>query len=139
MNTHFQCRVFDTLLSDQIVTPFVPLWSHFQHLQFPRSWEDWTAYDLEICDHCDAVIRLNANLPEHKYLVEESRGADGEVEHFRKQDKPVFYSIQECYDWAMGRKAAQVEVHTDPSCVFNYCADPEVCKKDGCQNRQVVS
>jgi len=36
MNTHFQCKVFDELLSDGRVIPIAPLWSHFQHTVFPR-------------------------------------------------------------------------------------------------------
>ena len=44
MNTHFQCKIFDQLLTDGKVLPVAPLWSYFQQLLFPRPHEDWIRY-----------------------------------------------------------------------------------------------
>lgn len=102
INTHFQCRIFDQLLTDGIVIPFVPLWSHFQHCVLPRHYEDWINYDLDFirAANFSACLRLNAtcpNLPD--YLVTESSGADGEEAVFNQMKKPIFYSIDDLYEW----------------------------------------
>jgi hypothetical protein len=99
INTHFQCLIFDRLLTDQIVIPFVPLWSHFQHGVKPRPYEDWVKYDMAIIERCDGVLRLNAEIPELNYRQCESSGADAEVARCIELNKPVFFSIEECYAW----------------------------------------
>jgi len=99
INTHFQCKIFDRLLGDGKVLPVAPLWSHFQHLVFPRPYEDWIAYDQAMLHLYDCCLRLPADLPEAGYSEERSSGADGEAEAFRKLDKPVFSSIDELYCW----------------------------------------
>lgn len=105
MNTHFQCRVFHRLMDDGIVWPVVPLWSHFQHSIYPRRYQDWIAYDLAMLERYDACIRLASELPELGYRVAESSGADGEVAAFKGMGKPVFFSVEECYEWAAARQA----------------------------------
>ena len=100
MNTHFQCRVFDQLLTDGRVTPIVPLWSHFQHTVIPTPYEDWVDYDNEIIARCDACVRLNASIPSMHYLQVESSGADAEVDLFLAAGKPVFYSVEALLQWA---------------------------------------
>lgn len=65
--------------------PFAPLYSHFQHMAFPRPYEDWIKIDLEWVKVCDAVLRLPG----------ESNGADGEVFFAQQNNIPVFYSIWE--------------------------------------------
>ncbi len=99
-NTHFQCRVFHQLLSDQIVTPITPLWSHLQEIVFPQPYEDWLTYDFELIARCDGLVRLNADMPDLKYFQSESLGADREATHARSLGKPVFFSIEELYQWA---------------------------------------
>lgn len=99
MNTHFQCKVFDQLLTDGLVLPVVPLWSHFQHLLFPRPYEDWIRYDQEMLKLYDCCLRLNAELPALEYVSAKSSGADAEVETFHQMGKRVFYSVAELYDW----------------------------------------
>lgn len=103
INTHFQCKMFDRMMSDGVVWPVVPLWSHFQHSVFPRKYQDWIAYDLAMLERYDACVRLTAELPELGYSVSESSGADGEVAAFERMSKPVFYSLDECYEWAKSR------------------------------------
>lgn len=102
INTHVQCAVFDQMLTDGIVVPYVPLWSHFQHTLFPRHYQDWIEYDLSILHKFDACYRMLAEVNRGKlsYRVSESSGADGEVARFVADGKPVFYSLDELYDWA---------------------------------------
>lgn len=100
INTHFQCKVFDQMMTDGIVWPVVPLWTHFQHLLFPRNYQDWIAYDLAMLERYDACVRLAAEVPALGYKVVESSGADGEVAAFLQMGKPVFYSLEGCYAWA---------------------------------------
>ncbi|MEE9398392.1 MAG: hypothetical protein V3V31_15425 [Methylococcales bacterium] len=42
-NAHFQCKIFDELLSSGLVLPVAPLWSHFQHMMFPRLYKELLA------------------------------------------------------------------------------------------------
>jgi hypothetical protein len=102
INTHFQCRVFDELLSCGRVWPYAPLLSHFQHTLFPRPYGDWVEYDNAIIPRMDACLRLDAThlSDDVDYHQHESSGADAEVELFKKLDKPVFYSVQELHKWA---------------------------------------
>lgn len=73
------------MLIDNGFVPFIPLLSHFQHMVYPRSYDEWINYDLSWIESCDAVIRLKG----------ESKGADLEVEHAKKLGIPVFISIGE--------------------------------------------
>ena len=102
LNVHFQCAMFDKMMDERVVLPYVPLWSHFQHLTFPRCYTDWIAYDHEIIKKMDGLIRLNAEvvLPQHDYHQATSSGADGEVELALDLRIPVFYDIASLYQWA---------------------------------------
>ena len=100
INTNFQCKVFDIMMDDGVVWPFIPLLSHFQHTIFPRSYQDWIDYDLALLPCFDACLRLTSELPELNYSVHESSGADGEVAAFESMGKPVFYDFESCYEWA---------------------------------------
>jgi hypothetical protein len=104
MNANFQCKVFNRLLSDARVLPVAPLWTHFQHLVFPRPYQDWIDYDQEMLKLYDCCLRLNAELPDLNYVQHESSGADAEVEAFRKLGKPVFFSIEKLYEWVASLK-----------------------------------
>ena len=100
MNAHFQCKIFDQLLGEGKVLPVAPLWSHFQHILFPRSYQDWIDYDQAMLEIYDCCLRLSAKLPNVNYEESESSGADAEVRTFKKLGKPVFYTIEELYSWA---------------------------------------
>lgn len=65
--------------------PFVPLYSHFQHMAHPRPYHSWILLDLEWVKSCDCLLRLEG----------ESSGADGEVKHAVGMGLPVCYSIDE--------------------------------------------
>lgn len=99
MNTHYQCKVFDQLIGDGKVLPVAPLWSHFQHLLFPRPYEDWINYDQAMLKLYDCCLRLSANLPAYNYNQDQSSGADAEVLSFQRMGKPIFFSIQDLYEW----------------------------------------
>ena len=99
MNANFQCRIFDRLLRDKLVLPVAPLWTHFQHVVFPRPYQEWIDYDQEMLKLYDCCLRLDAELPELGYRQHESSGADAEVEAFRRLRKPVFFSIEDLYEW----------------------------------------
>jgi hypothetical protein len=99
MNAHFQCKVFDQLLTEGKVIPVAPLWSHFQHMAFPRPYSDWIAYDQALLHLYDCCVRLPASLPELGYLQSDSTGADAEVETFMRLGKPVFTSLDSLYEW----------------------------------------
>jgi hypothetical protein len=108
VNTHFQMRMFDELLTDGVVLPYVPLWSHFQHTAFPRPYRDWIDYDLAIIRTMGfaGCLRLDATCPAlPDYRVSESSGADGEVAEFARMGLPVFYDKGALYAWARGRPA----------------------------------
>lgn len=79
--------------ADQLMTlgfcPFVPLYSHFQHMVHPRPYQDWIKFDKEWLSVCDCVLRLQG----------ESEGADNEVSLAKQLKIPVVYSIQELVDY----------------------------------------
>ena len=99
LNTHFQCRIFDELLGDGLVLPVAPLWTHFQHLLFPRPYEEWINYDQALLHLYDCCLRLDVDIPERAYRQHDSKGADAEVASFERMGKPVFYSKQTLYEW----------------------------------------
>lgn len=65
--------------------PFVPLYSHFQHMAHPQPYEVWLMLDMEWLNVCDCILRLHGA----------SAGADFEVMNAIKDNKQVFYSIEE--------------------------------------------
>jgi hypothetical protein len=86
-------------LGDGKVLPVAPLWSHFQHVLFPRPYHDWINYDQEMLRLYNCCLRLNAEVPSVGYCESDSMGADAEVQTFLKMGKPVFYSINDLYSW----------------------------------------
>lgn len=106
INVRCQMKMFDRLLSDGLVIPFAPLMCHFQHLSFPRPYEDWIRYDLDLLERFDAVLRINAlaEVGGQLYLQSESSGADGEVRRAEELGLPVFQSTMELYPWARNWK-----------------------------------
>ena len=109
INAHFQCKVFDQLLTEGRVLPVAPLWSHFQHILFPRPYEDWIAYDQAMLPLYDCCLRLDAELNRLAYRQSESSGADAEVASFRRLNKPVFESIEALYRWIENDVSPQLE------------------------------
>jgi len=89
-NVRFQMDVFDELVKLGFV-PYVPLYSHFQHMIHPITQEEWMKLDFEWVKVCDYLLRLGG----------ESAGADREVTLAEKLGIPVFYSIKELCEFEM--------------------------------------
>lgn len=89
-------RQMDT--ADELIgagfAPFVPLYSHFQHMAHPRPYAEWVRLDYEWLQVCDCVLRLDG----------ESRGADDEVKLAEKLGLPIFHTIAQVMDY-YGRTA----------------------------------
>jgi hypothetical protein len=99
VNTYCQMQMFNDLLDDELVTPYIPLLSHYLHTFRPRPYEDWIGYDLEMLRAMDCCLRINAVYPAMQYKVTESTGADNEVKWFLEHGKPVFYDKAALYVW----------------------------------------
>ena len=84
VNVRRQMDAADKLMDAGLV-PFVPLYSHFQHMVHPRPYDEWLAIDLEWLKVCDAILRLPG----------ESKGADREVLMAEQRMKPVFHDTDE--------------------------------------------
>lgn len=103
VNAQFQARIFDQMLNDGVVIPYIPLWSHFQHSVLPRPYKDWIEYDNCIMPRVDALVRLNVEFtwPDGTlYTCSESSGADNEVKLATSLGKPCFTDIETVYAWA---------------------------------------
>jgi len=85
LNVRAQMDCFDQLCKYGL-TPFSPLWSHFQHMIHPLSYDEWLAWDFVWLESCDCVLRLDG----------ESKGADMEIEHAKLHNIPVFFGL-----WAL--------------------------------------
>jgi hypothetical protein len=72
-------------LMDHGYFPYVPLLSHFLHINNPRPYEDWLALDMQYLVICDALIRLEGA----------SIGADREIEMAKFYAIPIYYSLNE--------------------------------------------
>lgn len=105
LNARFQCKIWDLLARSGLVVPIAPLWSHFQHTVFPRPYEFWLEYDLDLIRSADfaACLRLDAECPGLGYVQRESSGADKEVALFKELDIPVFYSVPDLLAYVINR------------------------------------
>ena len=84
VNVRLQMTIANELM-DLGFYPFVPLYSHFQHMIYPRPYQDWIDVDLKWVESCDWLIRVGG----------ESKGAYGEVAHAKSLNIPVVYSVDE--------------------------------------------
>lgn len=84
VNVKRQMDVADTLMNEGFA-PFVPLYSHFQHMVHPRPYQDWIKIDLEWVTVCDCMLRLDGK----------SSGADGEEKYAKELGMNIFYSVEE--------------------------------------------
>jgi hypothetical protein len=71
------------ILIEHGYVPFVPLYSHFQHMAHPQPYKTWLALDLEWVKVCDCMLRLPGA----------SKGADKEVEYAKEIGMPIFHSM----------------------------------------------
>ena len=70
-------------LADLGFAPFVPHYTHFWHMMFPRPYDFWLKLDKQFLPCCDALLRLPG----------ESHGSDTEVEFAKNLNIPVFFDI----------------------------------------------
>ena len=87
LNVKRQMHAGNELMNEGFI-PFIPLLSHFQHMMYPRNYEEWLNWDHEWVNTCDCLLRLDG----------ESSGADKEVEWAKDAGMPVFYSLRELID-----------------------------------------
>lgn len=87
VNVRRQMECADSLI-DLGFVPFVPLYTHFQHMYSPKNWDVWLEQDLEWVKVCDILLRLDG----------ESTGADIEVKTAKEAGIPVVYSVTELVD-----------------------------------------
>ena len=80
VNTHRGLRVASVLLDSGVCVPMVPHLSTFWDIVKPRDYETWMRYDLDMIEHCHALVRLDGV----------SAGADREVVHAQSIGLPVF-------------------------------------------------
>jgi nucleoside 2-deoxyribosyltransferase len=88
VNVKNQIDMADVLMNGGFA-PFVPLYSHFQHMAHPRPYQDWIKIDLEWVEVCDVLLRLDGDSP----------GADGEIEFAESLGKPVFYNMKDLMEY----------------------------------------
>jgi hypothetical protein len=72
-------------LADIGFAPYVPHFTHFWHMLFPRPYEFWLELDNEYLPVCNALLRLEGT----------SNGADKEVALAESLDLPIFYTVDE--------------------------------------------
>jgi len=94
INTHFQCKVFDDLMNDGVVWPFIPLANHFVNIVVPRLAEDWYDYDKALLPLFDACLRLDAELSRLEYYATESLGADGDSPTSPSRGPPMNFVLK---------------------------------------------
>lgn len=102
INAWVQIQMFNELMDDGIVWPYIPLVSHFLHTTHPRKYQDWIDYDLDIINKMDALFRIDADCEHMNYHVSESSGADGEELKASDIKLPVFYKKDDLYCWVRG-------------------------------------
>jgi nucleoside 2-deoxyribosyltransferase len=90
VNVKLQMDIANILI-EKGFAPFVPLYSHFQHMAHPRPYQDWIKLDLEWVKSCDYLLRVGG----------ESKGADDEVKFAIKLNIPVYFELKDLIDAEM--------------------------------------
>lgn len=104
INVRCSMEVAALLRQSKTVIPITPLLCHFEHLFFPQSYDNWLDYDLALIRSCaDALLRVDAIYEPLNYHQSESNGADLETDLASDLGLPVFFSVDECLDWATRR------------------------------------
>lgn len=86
-NVRAQIDAAEELMNHNIAS-ISPLLSHFHHLVYPHTWQEWMDHSISLLSNCNALIRLPG----------ESKGADIEVEHARQMGIMVYFSVEEFLD-----------------------------------------
>ena len=72
-------------LADLGFAPYVPHFTHYWHVIFPREYQYWVDLHNQFLPYCNAVLRIPG----------QSNGADKEVELAKSLNIPVFNSIED--------------------------------------------
>lgn len=83
-NVMRQINTFHALTVNGFI-PYAPLLGHYIDQHYSMACEWWLEFDLNWVEVCDCVLRLDGR----------SDGADREVEHAKKLNIPVYYSLNE--------------------------------------------
>ena len=75
--------------------PVIPHLSMLADLVEPEPYQFWIAWDLDLLQLCDALLRLPGDSP----------GADREVDAMRWLGRPVFFSEEDAVAWIGGGRA----------------------------------
>lgn len=120
INARCQGRIMTYLVSGGVVTPFSPLaHSHAAHLRDPQPYESWMDHSFGVLSRCDYLLRMNAS--EGKYFENRSAGADREEEFAKANGIPIFYSIEDIYDFIeeQNQQPDEPEPH-EPATMRNF-------------------
>lgn len=90
VNTRTAITVGLELIDSGLVVPLIPHLSMLSHLIDPRPIAYWYRYDLDLLDHCAALLRIPGA----------SAGADAEVERAKVLEIPVLDEVGEVLEWA---------------------------------------
>lgn len=107
INVRCQHDIFDELMDyTHLFVCFAPLLTHYQHVFFPRHYEQWLEYDFQIIRNCDAILRCPAVFTSSHldYYQYESPGADRECKLASELGIPVFDTISSLVNWARARQ-----------------------------------
>lgn len=79
-------NIQDSLLLAEVIIqqgdmPICPLLCHLWHLMFPKPYEYWIEYSMQLLRRCDVVFRMPG----------ESKGVDAEVAEARRLGIPVMF------------------------------------------------
>jgi hypothetical protein len=83
-NVRRQMVAFNELLT-MGYCPIAPLFTHFQHIYYPRPYREWLKIGKELVRRSDIVLRLSGK----------SKGADAEVRLAKKHGIKVVYSLDQ--------------------------------------------
>lgn len=88
-NTRNAILVGLEMIERGLVTPVVPHFTMVADLISPKDYDFWMKYDEELLHNCAAMYRMPGL----------SSGADQEEMFAKLHNIPVFYSLEELYDW----------------------------------------
>jgi hypothetical protein len=81
-------RVGEKIFKKGLV-PFIPHLSHFWGMWFDHTWDEWLSYDEEWLKCCDAMYVIPGDSP----------GREREEEFCKENNIPVFYDLDDLFDW----------------------------------------
>lgn len=87
-NVRLQINFANKLMNEGFY-PYTPLLSHFHHMIYERTYDDWMDHCMVWVDSCDCLLRVGGN----------SKGAEKEIEHAKDIGIPIFYNLNDLLTW----------------------------------------